>query len=176
MKNFYFLILLIFCNGFSQNKILLTKDGIAPVVTEIDSKTAEQLFLKTKEWIQLNYKNPSEVLKAEIVNDMIRIEGYSTSFFYLQSLGKQFYDLKYTIEFYFKDGKYKFSFVGNKVTSKGQNVPFFTLPTSFFKNDGVTVRSLYTEGYDSYIKSVEDLYLSHYNYITDKTVHAKNDW
>ncbi len=178
MKNFFLLLVFGFTFGYGQGKVELTNVGVSPIVTDVENQTAEQLYLKTKEWIQLNYKNPSEVLKGDIKNEMIRIRAFSQGFLYVKTfVGKTYYDLEYTIEFNFKDNKYKFSFIGDsEVRNKGQKVNFFTLPSALFKSDGKTVKSIYIEGYDSYIQSVNDIYFSHFNYISGKTASSKNDW
>lgn len=173
MRKLFCILVLVSGFAFGQNKVELAKEGSSDVVTEIPNATAEQLFLKTKEWIQQTYKNPNSVLKAEIVNDMVRIEGFQQAFFYTKSIIRQDYDLEYSIEISFKDGKYKFSFVPGQISYNGS--PNFLTFRNFFKDDG-SVRKVYQASYDSALVSLNDLYLSHYNYISGKTTEKKKDW
>lgn len=174
MRKLFCLFVLVSSFAFGQNKLQLSKDGSSEIVTEVPNATAEQLFLKTKEWIQKTYKNPNSVLKAEIKDDMIRIEGFQQGFFYVKSIVKQIYDIQYTIEINFKDGKYKFAFVPGQISYKGSPNNGFNID-DFFKEDG-SVRKLYQASYDSATVSLNDLYLAHYNYITGQTTDKKEDW
>lgn len=175
MKKLFYALLFITSFGFSQNKPILKIEGVPSVITEVEGKTSAELFTKTKEWIQLNYKNPSEVLKAEIPNEMIRIEGFSKSFFCQNGLVKQYYDIMYTVEFSFKDGKYLFDFKTDQITYRGQGVPFLSSTSTFFKKDG-SQRSIYKSSIESFSVSLTNLYNSHYDYITGKTQLTKKDW
>jgi len=172
--NKFLLLIFVFSISRGQNKIELNKEGVIPIVTEVEGKSAEDLYLKTKEWIQLNYKSPSEVLKADIKNDMIRINGFSKGFFTSKYVITNYFDVDYNIEFLFKDGKYKYIFTINDVTTQGKKI-FYTVPSEFFKKDG-TVRSTYSDAYATLLSSINDLYISHYNYISGKTQTVKNDW
>lgn len=173
MKKILFVLLIGFI-GYSQEELKITKDGYAPVVQEIEGKTATELYSKTKEWIQTYYKNPSEVLKGDIPNEMIRVDGYASNGFYFKSLGmKNYMDYEYTIEIDFKDGKYRYN------VSIGQ---FWTKSTkalygykAFFKRDGST-RKAYEVSVEEMNKRENATFMSLYNYLTGKTEERDSDW
>ena len=48
--------------GFAQEMPKITKEGFAPIVVNVEGKTAAEIYTKAKEWVQTYYKNPSEVL------------------------------------------------------------------------------------------------------------------
>ena len=84
------------------------------VVTQCEGKTQAELYKKALNWVSVTYKNPKEVIKAQIENDYIRIEGASKDLVCFNILGnKSCNTSKYTIEISFKDGKYKFDLLGN---------------------------------------------------------------
>ena len=78
MKKILLLVLLTFSTlSFGQEtEFKFTKNGFTDfVVTTIENKTQQELYKKTLDWIQVTYKNPKEVLLAQIENDYIRFEG-----------------------------------------------------------------------------------------------------
>ena len=80
------------------------------VVTQITNKPSSEIYKKTIEWITKNYENPKEAIKAQVENDYIRIEGIEKGLFVIP-LGKEKTikeDIRYEIEIYVKDGRYKF--------------------------------------------------------------------
>ena len=176
MRNFYFLIIIFFGNLVyaQETEFKFTKDGFLPVVTVVEGSSANDLYDKTIEWIKKYYSNPSEVLKSEVVNEYIRIKGSRNNFYYLKSLmGKEYYDVLYSITFEFKEGKYKFEFVTEKLFFNGK--PLISDEKKIFKKDG-TVKPAFKEAYDSFIESVKDIYNSHYNYISGKSIIESKNW
>jgi hypothetical protein len=112
MKKLFLLLVLVAISGFSQEKISISPTGVAPVVIEMEGKTAAELFKKTKEWINTYYKNPQEVLKAEIENEMIRIDGFAVGGYKTKGLGViTNYDYDYTLEIQFKDNKLRYNYL-----------------------------------------------------------------
>lgn len=90
-----------FENGLTDYIVLETKD-----------LTAKDEYLRTIDWIKRNYNTPDEVIKAKIENEYIRIQGVGKNIYSFKSLGmKSLSDIRYQIEFHFKDGKIKFSIV-----------------------------------------------------------------
>ena len=78
------------------------------LVTEVESKTAEELYTQTINWIKTSYNSPEDVIKSQIENEYIRFEGISSNKMQLTALGlTKYYDIKYNIEVRFKDGKFK---------------------------------------------------------------------
>lgn len=164
-----------FCSflSFSQEKINLTRDGVGDIITEVSNLTAVDLYSKSKEWVQLSYKNPSEVLKADIENKTIRLEGFCSDCYYTKSLGIKYYnDVLYTMILSFKDGKYKTSITIDRMLNQGRQVQYSY--RNFFKKDG-TIRKVYKVSYDSLLESLNATYLSLFNHITGAT-NKSDDW
>ena len=90
-----------------------TKDGFTDyVIGKVPNKTASELYKKSIDWVNITFKNPREVIKAQIENDYIRIEGISSSMLCLKILlSNNCEDGRYQIEISFKDGKYKFDVI-----------------------------------------------------------------
>lgn len=118
MKKLILLFTLIFWGVFqSQEKFELTREkGLSEfVITQIPGKSASEIYIKVNEWLQKNYKNPDYVLKGTVVDDYVRFEGVSNEVIaqnpdnklIFLTLGK----LKYEIEIYVKDARYKFSVI-----------------------------------------------------------------
>jgi hypothetical protein len=78
-------------------------------VTTCDGITQTDLYKKSLDWVSATYKNPKEVLKSQIENDFIRIEGSSPDIYCINALGaKTCYQSRYVVEISFKDGRYRF--------------------------------------------------------------------
>jgi len=111
MKNIVLLLILSVTSfAFSQDTdFKFTKDGLTDfVITPVTGKTQNELYKNTLDWVSLNFKEPGEVIKANIENEYIRIEGFSKELICYSYMGKRCSDTKYEIEISFKDGKYKF--------------------------------------------------------------------
>ncbi|MCG8808478.1 DUF4468 domain-containing protein [Tenacibaculum finnmarkense] len=107
---------LITISTFSQKKeFKFNKEGFTDyVVTQCEGRTESELYKKALDWVSVTYKNPKEVIKAQIENDYIKIEGSSNDLACFNIYGhKGCNTSKYTIEISFKDGKYKFDVLGN---------------------------------------------------------------
>ena len=106
---FQFYIFLAFAQ---ESEFTLSKDGLTDyIVTECKGKTQSEIYRKTLNWISVIYNTPSAVLKGNIENEYIRIEGSSKDMFALNFFGKDFCSATYQIEISFKDGKYKFDII-----------------------------------------------------------------
>lgn len=114
-KIIYFLLTTISISNLSfsqETEFKFKKEGFTDfVVTQCEGKTQAELYKKTLDWVSVTYKNPKEVIKAQIENDYIRIEGSSNSLICLNILGKKFNNATYQIEISFKEGKYKFDVI-----------------------------------------------------------------
>lgn len=119
MKNLILMgaLLLLSMVSFSQeSEFKFTREGLTDfVVIPIDSATQNDLYKKTLEWVQVNYNTPREVLKGQIENEYVRIEGVSKNALCMKALGiNNCYTVKYQIEISFKNGKYKFDVIDLK--------------------------------------------------------------
>lgn len=123
----------------------LTKDGFTDfVVTPVENKTQAEMYKKAIDWISVTFKDPREVIKSQIENDYIRIEGSSNSLICVNILGmKNCYLSKYQIEISFKDGKYKFDVIemslfapASQYSSGGWYPENFVKMDLYFKDNG----------------------------------------
>ena len=70
--------------------------------------TAEELYTSTKNWLNEYYKSAEDVIKGDIENKYIKINGFVSSLLSQNVIGTMFYyDVRYTIEFRFKENKFK---------------------------------------------------------------------
>lgn len=160
--------------GFAQEMPKITKEGLTPIVVNVEGKTASEIYSKTKEWIQTYYKNPSEVLKADIPNEMIRIQGYAVDGYKTKNLGMVYgYDYDYTIEIDFKDGKYRYNYIVGQFWSLGKPVAY---SYSYFIKDDGTIRKTQQLAYDTLNETINNTSFSLFNYIIGKTKTEKTDW
>lgn len=101
-------------NSYSQEKeFIFSKERLTDfVVTDCEGKSQSELFRKTLDWVAITYKTPKEVIKAQIENEYIRIEGSSDDMFCFKALGQlNCQEAIYQIEISFKDNKYKFDII-----------------------------------------------------------------
>src|SRR5210317_1776631 len=74
------------------------------VMLNVDTLTVSNAYNKTLTWIRMTYNSPDEVIKAQLDNKYIKIEG-SGKLFYSQSLGVgNFYKTKYYVTISFQKG------------------------------------------------------------------------
>lgn len=124
MKKIVLALLIGFCGFAQETEFKFSKEGFTDyVVTEVPGKTQSELYKKAIDWVSVTYKNPKEVIKAQIENDYIRIQGASSTLVIFNVLGsKTYYDSRYQIEISFKDGKYKFDVI---------EIEFYTSPSKY---------------------------------------------
>ena len=97
-----------------ETEFKFVKEGFTDfVITQCEGKTQSELYKKALDWVSVTFKNPKEVIKAQIENDYIRIEGSSKNLVCFNAMGKSCNTAKYNIEISFKDGKYKSILDGN---------------------------------------------------------------
>lgn len=191
MKKTIILLLLVSGIATAQEKEF-TFDNIKGmsdfIVTNVDSKTAPEIYKKVIEWIKVTYKNPDKVILSTIDNEYVRFEGSSDYLWCINSLGlKTCYLTKYQIEISMKDGRYKFDLIGleyyinpSQYSRGGWNdASFFSKPstpeqlTGIYKKDG-SLRSAF--------KDVQDipLYFNNLNKALFEFINsqspAKGDW
>jgi hypothetical protein len=160
-------------NVFGQEipKFELTKDGVQPIIVSIDSFNAQTIYKKTINWVKENYKNPKEVLKADIENESVRIDGFKKNAWFYKSLGmKQEYDMEYSFSIDIKDNKIRLTFTIGQFWGDNKKTAYDY--TTFFKKDG-ELRGAYKDAKPSLEESMNELVSSLYNYIKGN---KKNDW
>jgi hypothetical protein len=95
----------------------------------IDSKgTIQENYKKVKDYINKNYKVPTEVIKSDIKDEYIRIEGYASQ---LYKVGFSFTDGTYVLDFKFKQDRIKFTYISSNNGVMDLN---FSYPDLFKKN------------------------------------------
>ena len=162
---------------FSQDlaQLKLTPAGVEPIVVELGNLNAREIYKKSLNWVQETYKNPDEVLKANIESEKIRISGYANDAWWFKSLGmKQSMDMEYSVEISFKEGKYRFDYtIGQFYASAGGKVLYNY--TSFYKKSG-EVRKMYKVSVTSLELTMNSLSQSFHNYANGKTQEKDDDW
>jgi len=161
--------------GQNIPELKLTRDSVEPIIVKTDSLTKSEIYKKALNWVQEAYKNPDKVLKANIANEKIRIDGFASNAWWYKSMGiKQSYNMEYTVEIGFKDGRYRFEYtIGQFYIDGGQKVLYGY--KTFFKKSG-EIRKSYKDAVPSLEQTMNDLSLSFYNYVTGKTTEKNDDW
>lgn len=166
-KNILGLILFTSINMLSQDKkFTFLADGTSDfIVYNAQNLKASDLYNKTINWININYKNPNEVIKAKVENEMIRIEGFGKSAFSRKfaSGNKADYDVSYTMEFQFQDGKYRIKYMHDGITVDGGKV-FFKI-TDVINNIADKNGNAWTDCKSQYENFVQQQTDSLFNYI-----------
>ena len=145
-----------------------------PVIFEFDL-TQNEIYKKSLNWVQETYKNPDKVLKANIENEKIRLDGYATNAWWCKSLGIiQTYNMNYTVEISFKEGRCRFSYtIGQMYTSDGQRLLYSC--KAFYKSSG-DVRKVHLSSVSSLEKTINDLAKSYQDYINGVSKSQDDDW
>ena len=81
------------------------------VAIEVDGLTIPDGYNRALEWINITFNTPSEVIKSQLENKYIRIEGIVKNFYPYDVLNTMFASVRYTIEFKFKENKVKFEVI-----------------------------------------------------------------
>jgi hypothetical protein len=178
MKNKILLsIAILFCtisNAQDLPKIKLTHKGVEPIVVVVDKLNSSDLYKKALNWVQETYKNPENVIKAKIENEKIRINGFKENAWYFYYLGSKWqHGMEYSVEISFKDGKYKFDYQIGTFYEGTKKLDYDY--TKFYKKSG-EIRNNFSNAPEGVEDAMNNLSLSFYNYITDKTKLTKDNW
>jgi hypothetical protein len=150
-KLLIFMLSISACVSAQETEFKFTKDGFTDyVIGSVANKTASELYKKTIDWVNITYKNPREVIKAQIENDYIRIEGFKSSMLCKKILLSNICENgRYQIEISFKDGKYKFdvisleSYLTASQYNSGGWYPVALTNTSYAYKESGELRSMY---------------------------------
>ena len=159
MKKVTFSLLLFSIFSYSQNSIEqfdMTKEGIKPIIVKLDTlKTSNIIYEKAKEWIQINYENPNVVLKGDVKNSNLRINGYKKNA-WNSKVSKQTYsfDMDYTLNIEIKEGKYRLEYVINKFVLLGKDCLFNE--KSFYEPNGTIIKG-YIDAEEQIEKDINNL-------------------
>ncbi len=157
-------------------KLELKSTGIEPAIITLDSTyTSTIIYKRIKEWIQTYYKNPAEVLKADMENKNIRIDGYNENGMMHKSLGVNTpIGIEYSLDIDIKDGRYRLTFSINRMVCGYSDCLYTT--ASFFKKDGSINEKWYGTDVLTINNSMNQVSLSLYKYIIGETTKKKSDW
>lgn len=173
MKNFFFFLLcfVLTYSAFSQDiqELKLTKDGVKPVVLNFEDLTSNQIYDKSLMWIQEDFINPKDVLKENIENEKIVIDGFAQKAWWFESMGlKNYNHMQYTVKIYFKENSVVFEYVvGEFYILEGPKAQYDY--KMFFDKEG-SVRKQYDEAVPSLELTMNTLLLSYYNYVSGNNV------
>ena len=181
------MIALMMCStliSFGQDSLfILNQDGLTDyIVTNCDGKTQNDLYKKTLDWILVTYNTPSSVIKAQIENNYIRIEGSAGHLVRTGGFGATSWLTRYQIEISFKDGKYKFDILNieNYIPPGQYNVGGWYTALDFkrksYLNDEGEVRPYYKNYHEipSYFNSLN---MSLKSFIQSENIPSKSkDW
>lgn len=152
------------------------------VVVETSAIGQAEMYLKAKNWVKDTFFDPAEVLKADFLDDKIRIEGVTPDAFCGKIMGMtSCSDAKYQIEISFKDGKYKFDPIELSFPSTSTQYGYMAnvIPlkdgSNYYKKSG-KVRNKYSENIIASFELVfNSLNTSLKNYLSSEPK-AKEDW
>lgn len=126
-----FLIIFAFTTAFGQTLKLdsITGKYQSTGIIIVDSLKKDALFLKTKEWIALNYKSANDVIQlADKESSKIILKGnFSTNMFMKEG------SLEHTLILSFKDGKLRYSYTDLSYYSSGSGKMNFESNMAFKK-------------------------------------------
>lgn len=125
--------MIFFCSLSYGQTFVLTPNGLRDsldteksyVVINVEGKTAKQLYDNAIKYINKNYKNPDEVIKGKTDSEYLKYDTHASDFIsFKNSFLTAKFDVDYTTELSFKDGKVKFGIINldmNKRTQNGVN-------------------------------------------------------
>jgi hypothetical protein len=183
MTKLFWMLVLVCGVGFAQEtEFKFTKEGFTDfVVAECPGKTQNELYKKSIDWLAVTYKNPKEVLKAQIENEYIRIEGIKDGLV-AGFMGSTF-PIKYNLEISFKDNKYKFDVISieylvpaNQYGTGGWKNYELQNVEDHYKKSG-ELKSKYENEHITFPKYFNGLNLDFMNFVkSDSIPSKKSDW
>jgi hypothetical protein len=86
------------------------------LVLDKDGMSVEDGYKMATEWVNITYNTPKKVIKEDVENEYIRIQGIGNSIRCSKMLGElDCLDIKYSISLEFKDNKLKFQLINLQV-------------------------------------------------------------
>lgn len=162
------LILLFLVSGIinaQETEYKITNEGLTDyVVTIVENKNQVELYKKTLDWVSFQYNSPIDVIKAQMLNEYIRING---------SIAE--YNVNYQIEISFKDGRYKFDVIELKRLISGYNMPILIGEKNLLNKKG-EVKGWYSL-YPKIVTHLNELNQNLKSFCVSDTIPPKkNDW
>jgi hypothetical protein len=155
---------------------------IEKIVIEIDSMSQQDVYTKILNWVQITYENPEEVLKANIPNELIRINGYAKNVFGWEQFGAMnYYDVKYSLEMEVKESRIRLSYWPKEfyVANSGQKCLFgYDLFFTDQKDNkrGREAKEKIDKALIEFERSVNNLVNNLYDYLLETTDNTDDDW
>jgi hypothetical protein len=144
-------------------------------VVQIDTLKKEEIYKLVIEWIKVTYNTPDKVIKAQIENKNVRIEGFADGLASHFVMFPTYYGTTYSIVISVRDGKYKFDPKWSKYTippsqySSGSEGTAFSDSNEdnakFMFNKKGKVKGMYRKMPNAYEVYFNDLNMSLYEYI-----------
>lgn len=151
-----------------ETKFTITNEAITDyLVTNCDTKTQNEIYAKTLQWIALTFKNTDAVIQAKVENELLRIEGYTEKFNGVS-------DASFMIEISFREGKYKFDPLEFTIINGINKFDLFSTHKTYFKNDG-SVKSRVKETIEGAENIINGLNIDLKNHIMG-VKKDKDDW
>lgn len=178
MKNIILTALILLSKiAFSQEipPLVLTNNGVAPIVVTIDNLTANELQLKTLNWIQEYYmiEQPETyskgIIKTDILNGTIRIIAIKKNAWSYESDGsKTQYDVEYFLLVDCEDNKINLSVDFGNTWSQGKGVAQSTAVNykKLWKENG-EVHKVFKDTQQGIEQMMNELAFSLVNYLRD---------
>ena len=123
MRKIILLTMIAFCSLSYAQTFVVTPDGLRDstdtdktfVVIKAEGKSAKELYDNSIKYINRNYKSPNDVIKGKIEGEFLSFITLAKNAFTIKYMGLSMsYDLDYSIEIYFKEGKIKLEIISNK--------------------------------------------------------------
>lgn len=108
---------------------------ISPTAIVKKEGTAKELYQLALNYINETYKSPENVIKGKVDGEYLKINGSMKNLNKLKVLGTAiYYDGRYTIEFRFKDGKFKVDII---------SLEYYTPPSKYVSGGWNSYRMLF---------------------------------
>ena len=143
MKNslkalFLLLFTLISTSSFAQKVDRFNLSATSPslvnqlLVLDKEDMSVEDGYKMITEWVNVTYNTPKEVIKGDVENEYIRIQGIKSNGACFKSLGMQVcHDIRYSLTFEFKENKMKFQLTNLELYYKPSETPGFSGWTAY---------------------------------------------
>lgn len=167
---FLILFALLSFNGFifSQKipEFKLTKDGIKPLIIELDSGyNANLIYTRIKEWIALNNKYPGSVTRVDKENSQIKFSCYKKDAFKITDNNTDYWnEMQYTFLVDIKDYRFRIIFDTNENRY------------DFWFNDDGTVKPRFKGSKASFENTVNETLTSLYKHIKGLDQTKTDEW
>jgi len=168
MKKIMLLLAVMVSFGIHAQKFRFKNDGTTEyMVHSADSISAAKFYARTLKWIDINYKNPQDAIKARTKNKMIKLDGVMPAAFtiMLDSVNSD-YNATYSLELHFKNGKYRVKYLHHSLVVDGQR-PLLKL-TDIIQQKPEKDDKNWVNHRQQYESKVQKLLTSLHRYITRK--------